>query len=38
MYDSHMLDMTYLYGWAIGAVMTAFTVERIARKPIRNVV
>ena len=38
MYESHLFDMRYLCGWAVGAVLTAFIVERIARRPIRNIV
>ena len=36
-YESHVLDVNYLMGWAIGSVLLALVVERIARKPIRNI-
>jgi capsular polysaccharide transport system permease protein len=35
-YKSNILDTNYLAGWALGALLFAFVVERIARKPIRN--
>jgi capsular polysaccharide transport system permease protein len=38
LYDSHMLDINYLCGWATSAVLVAFIVERVARKPLRNLV
>ena len=37
-YESKMLDVGYLYGWAIFSVLLAFLVEKVARKPIRNIV
>ncbi len=37
-YESHMFDLAYLVGWALGAVLVALVLERIARKPIRNLV
>jgi capsular polysaccharide transport system permease protein len=36
MYDSNILDMDYLFGWAIGCVLVAFMVERASRRSIRN--
>jgi len=36
-YESHMLDINYLYGWAIVCVLMAFVAERSARRPIRNI-
>jgi capsular polysaccharide transport system permease protein len=36
MYDSNILDIDYLFGWAIGSVLVAFTVERAFRRSIRN--
>lgn len=36
MYDSNMLDLDYLFGWAIGSLLVAFTVERALRRAIRN--
>ncbi len=35
-YESHMFDLSYLVGWALGAVLLALVLEKIARKPIRN--
>lgn len=36
LYDSHMFDPVYLLGWAICSLLMAFAVERVARKPLRN--
>lgn len=36
LYDSYMFDSVYLSGWAIGSVLMALLVERVARKPLRN--
>jgi capsular polysaccharide transport system permease protein len=36
LYDSHMFDGAYLGSWAIGSVLLALVVERVARKPLRN--
>jgi capsular polysaccharide transport system permease protein len=38
MYESHMLDVGYLWTWAIASLLVAFIVERMARKAIRNIV
>jgi capsular polysaccharide transport system permease protein len=35
-YESHLLDLRYLAGWALGSLVVALVVEKIARKPIRN--
>lgn len=35
-YESHLLDLRYLGGWALGSILVALIVEKIARKPIRN--
>lgn len=35
-YESHVLDLNYLGGWALGAVLVALVAEKIARKPIRS--
>ena len=37
-YTSHMLDIGYLYNWAIGSLLVAFLAEKVARKPIRNLI
>jgi capsular polysaccharide transport system permease protein len=36
-YSSHLLDIQYLYGWAIVCVFLAFVAERTTRRPIRNI-
>jgi capsular polysaccharide transport system permease protein len=36
MYESHMLDLQYLFGWAAGCMLVALVTERLARKAIRN--
>ena len=36
MYDSNILDVNYLFGWAVGSLLVAFTVERAFRRSIRN--
>jgi capsular polysaccharide transport system permease protein len=36
-YESHFLDLRYLAAWALGSIVVALIVERIARKPIRNI-
>jgi capsular polysaccharide transport system permease protein len=36
LYDSHMFSGRYLWGWAVGSVLLALVVERVARKPLRN--
>lgn len=36
MYDSQILDLDYLFGWAICCVLAALTIERVFRKAIRN--
>ncbi len=38
MYDSHMLDVAYLWKFAVALLLIAFVAERMARRPIRNVV
>jgi len=35
-YDSYVLDVQYLFGWAVGSVLLALVTERVARKPMRN--
>lgn len=35
-YESHLLDVGYLYSWAIGCVLCGLVVEKIARKPLRS--
>ena len=35
-YQSHLLDVGYLYSWAIGCVLVGLVAERIARKPMRS--
>ena len=35
-YESYMLDVGYLYSWAIGCVLVGLVVEKIARKPLRS--
>lgn len=35
-YQSHILDLNYLAGWALGSMLLAAVVVRIARRPIRN--
>jgi hypothetical protein len=36
MYESHILNTTYLFGWAVGCMLLALLVERLTRKSIRN--
>ncbi len=36
MYESHMLDLQYLFGWAGGCMLVALVTERVARRAIRN--
>lgn len=36
LYDSHMFDGLYLWGWVVGSILLALVVERVARKPLRN--
>lgn len=36
LYDSHMFSATYLAGWAVGSVLLAFMVEKVARRPLRS--
>ena len=38
MYESHLLDLGYLFKWSLGSVLLAFVLERMARKQIRNLV
>jgi hypothetical protein len=38
MYHSHMLDVAYLWKFAVALLLIAFVAERMARRPIRNVV
>jgi capsular polysaccharide transport system permease protein len=35
-YESHLLSVGYLYGWAVGCVLFGLLVEKVARKPLRN--
>lgn len=35
-YESHMLDVRYLFSWAVGCILLALVTEKIARKPIRS--
>lgn len=35
-YESHLLDVSYLYSWAVGCVLCGLLVEKIARRPLRN--
>lgn len=35
-YESHLLDLNYLFGWAIGSVLAALVAERVARKALRS--
>jgi capsular polysaccharide transport system permease protein len=37
-YKSNILDVGYLYKWAIAFALVAFVAEKVARKPIRNLV
>jgi capsular polysaccharide transport system permease protein len=36
-YDSNMLDVDYLFGWSVGAVLVAFAAERLSRRSIRSI-
>jgi capsular polysaccharide transport system permease protein len=38
MYDSHMLDVAYLWKFVVALLLIAFVAERMARRPIRNIV
>jgi capsular polysaccharide transport system permease protein len=38
MYDSHMLDVGYLWKFVVAMLLVAFVAERMARRPIRNIV
>ena len=38
MYDSHMLDVGYLWKFVVALLLIAFLAERMARRPIRNIV
>lgn len=37
-YHSHILDVAYLYKFAIGCALVAFIAEKVARRPIRNLI
>jgi capsular polysaccharide transport system permease protein len=37
-YHSHMLDVGYLYKWAVACALVAFLAEKVARRPIRNLI
>jgi capsular polysaccharide transport system permease protein len=38
MYDSHMLDVAYLWKFVVALLLIAFVAERMARRPLRNIV
>jgi capsular polysaccharide transport system permease protein len=38
MYSSHLLDVGYLLKWCIVSVLLAFSVEKLARKQLRNLI
>lgn len=35
-YESHLLDVGYLYSWAVGCILFGLVAEKIARKPLRS--
>ncbi len=35
-YQSHMLDVEYLFVWSVGSVLCGLVLEKAARKPLRN--
>jgi capsular polysaccharide transport system permease protein len=37
-YQSHILDVGYLYQWAVASVLLSLLAEKVARKPIRNLI